>query len=453
LNMIHAIRSIRERECSPVELVKGTLETIRKKNPELNAYITVCEEEAVREAEQLTSEWDSGTLRGPLHGIPVAVKDLVYTEGIRTTMGSLIHQDFVPSEDATIIEKLKDAGAVIIGKTNTHEFAYGPTGDVSHFGPVRNPYDPSKISGGSSSGSAAAVASGMAFAGIGTDTGGSVRIPASACNLVGMKPTFGRISKNNIFPLAYTLDHPGPITAGVEDNAILLNILAGPDPADRYSLLESAPDFTAELRDDVEGKVIGLPVHYFRLLDPEVRSTVESAVRKFEVLGARVTEVDIPVMPEINEAQIVTIQCEAAAIHRETLEKRPGDYAPEVLSRLEASVRRAGWEYVRAQQKRPRLIEAFNEAFSKVDVLLTPTLPILPTPIGERKTIVDGKEMDVIPALLSLTSPTNFTGNPSLSVPAGMSSGGLPIGIQLIGNHGEEAKLYRFGYAFEQARP
>ncbi|WP_231877271.1 amidase [Bhargavaea cecembensis] len=451
--MMDAILSIRERKSPPAELVTETLETIRKKNPELNAFITVCEEEAVREAEQLTSEWESGTLRGPLHGIPVAVKDLVYTEGIRTTMGSVIYQDFIPPEDATVIEKLKDAGAVIIGKTNTHEFAYGPTGDVSHYGPVRNPYDPSRISGGSSSGSAAAVASGMAYAGIGTDTGGSVRIPASACNLVGMKPTFGRISKNNIFPLAYTLDHPGPITAGVEENAILLNILAGPDPADRYSLLESPPDFTAELKNSIKGKVIGLPAHYFRLLDPEVRTTVERAARKFESLGAKVIEVDIPVMPEINDAQIVTIQCEAAAIHRETMDKQPGDYAPEVLARLEASIKRTGWEYVRAQQERPRLIEGFNEVFSKVDVLLTPTLPILPTPIGERKTIVDGNEIDVIPALLSLTSPTNFTGNPSLSVPAGLSSGGLPVGIQLIGNHGEEAKLYRFGYAFEQARP
>ncbi|MFC7364062.1 MULTISPECIES: amidase [Bhargavaea] len=449
--MMEAIRLIRERERSPVELVKDMLETIRKKNGELNAYITVCEEEAVREAEQLTREWESGILRGPLHSIPVAVKDLVFTEGIRTTMGSVIHQDFIPAEDATIIEKLKDSGAIIIGKTNTHEFAYGPTGDVSHYGPVRNPYDPSRISGGSSSGSAAAVASGMAFAGIGTDTGGSVRIPASACNLVGMKPTFGRISKNNIFPLAYTLDHPGPITAGVEENAILLNILAGPDPADRYSLLESPPDFTSELGDGVEGKVIGLPSHYFRLLDPEVRAAAKRSVRKFESLGAKVVEVDIPVMPKINEAQIVTIQCEAAAIHRETMESRPGDYAPEVLARLEASVKRAGWEYVRAQQERPGLIEAFNDVFSKVDVLLTPTLPILPTPIGERKTVVDGKEIDVIPALLSLTSPTNFTGNPSLSVPAGFSQGGLPIGIQLIGNHGDEAKLYRFGYAFEQA--
>ncbi|WP_236823164.1 amidase [Bhargavaea massiliensis] len=448
--MMDAIRSIRERERSPIEVVNATLDTIRKKDPELNAFITVCEEEAVREAEQLTREWKSETLRGPLHGIPVAVKDLIYTEGIRTTMGSVIHTDFIPSEDSTVIKKLKDAGAVIIGKTNTHEFAYGPTGDVSHFGPVRNPYDLSRISGGSSSGSAAAVASGMALAGIGTDTGGSVRIPASACNLVGMKPTFGRISKQNIFPLSYTLDHPGPMTAGVEENAILLNILSGPDPADRYSLLESPPDFTAELRDGVEGKVIGLPSPYFRLLDPEVRAAAERAIRKFKSLGAKVIDIDIPVIPEINDAQIVTIQCEAAAIHRETMEKRPGDYAPEVLARLEASVKRAGWEYVQAQQARPLLIEAFNEAFSKADVLLTPTLPILPTLIGERKTIVEGTEIDVIPALLSLTSPTNFTGNPSLSVPAGFSREGLPIGIQLIGNHGDEAKLYRFGYAFEQ---
>lgn len=449
MNKPNAIDSIRER--SPMERVTKTLDTIQKKNPELNAYITVCEEEAVRDAEWLTKEWEAGQLRGPLHGLPVAVKDLVYTKGIRTTMGSGIHTSFVPNEDATIIEKLKDSGAIIIGKTNTHEFAYGPTGDVSHYGPVRNPYDTTKISGGSSSGSAAAVASDMAFAGIGTDTGGSVRIPASACNLVGMKPTFGRISKHNIFPLAYTLDHPGPLTKGVEENALLLNVLAGPDPADRYSLLESPPDFAGELHDGVKGVVIGLPTPYFRRLDPEVRGAVEQAIRRFEALGAKVVDVDIPAMPKIVSGQLITIQCEAAAVHRSTMDSHRPHYAPEVLTRLDESVKRSGWEYVQVQQDRPLLIESFNEAFQKVDVLLTPTLPILPTDIGQRQAWVDGKEISIIPALLSLTSPTNFTGNPSLSVPCGFSSGGLPIGMQLIGNHGEESKLYRFGYAFEQS--
>ncbi|WP_040226983.1 Asp-tRNA(Asn)/Glu-tRNA(Gln) amidotransferase GatCAB subunit A [Bhargavaea cecembensis] len=450
MKMTDAIRGLAENRFSPLELVREALDATDRLNGELNALITVCEEQALQDAGRLTREWEAGRMRGPLHGIPVVVKDMIDTEGVRTTMGSKIFESRVPAEDATVVRKLKDAGAVIIGKANTHEFAYGPTGDVSHFGPVRNPFDPSKISGGSSSGSAAAVASGMAIAGIGTDTGGSVRIPASACGLVGMKPTFGRISKHGIFPLADTLDHPGPLTEDVRSNAILLNILAGHDSEDPHSMKADVPDFTAQLGQDVRGMKIGLPAKYFSDVDPEVEQAVRQAAERFEQKGAQLLEADIPALPDIWHHQMVTIQSEAAAVHRQLMEERPDDYAPEVLGRLKDSIRISAWQYVQTLQARRSLVHSYNEVFDEVDVLLTPTLPILPTDIGQREVTIRGKELDVVPSLLRLTSPTNFTGNPSLSLPCGFSGSGLPIGMQLIGRHGEEAKLYRFGHALEQ---
>ncbi|MET3576862.1 amidase [Bhargavaea ullalensis] len=450
MKLTQAIRGIKEENLSPLDLAREALDAVDRENRELNALITVCEEEALEEAALLTREQDEGRLRGPLHGIPVVVKDMIETKGIRTTMGAKIFESFIPDEDAAVVRRLRDAGAIIIGKANTHEFAYGPTGDVSHFGPVRNPYDREKISGGSSSGSAAAVASGMAIAGIGTDTGGSVRIPSSACGLTGMKPTFGRISKRGIFPLADTLDHPGPITDGVEANAVLLNVLSGYDPADPHSLNETPPDFTAELHLGIEGMTIGLPAPYYKDIDPEIESAVRHAADRFRSLGASVIDVGIPAMPDIMHAQMVTIQAEAAAVHRQLMEEQPDGYSPEVLARIAESVKLQAWNYVQVQQKRQRLADAYNEVFEQADVLLAPTLPILPTDIGQRVVTVNGKGMDVVPSLLRLTSPTNFTGNPSLSVPCGFSETGLPIGMQLIGRHGEEEKLYRFGHAFEQ---
>ncbi len=227
-------KKLRSKEISPKDIVTPLLKRIDALNPVLNAFITVTAEEALVQAEQAEAEIAAGQYRGPLHGIPVGLKDLIYTKGIKTTMGSAIYKDFIPDADASVVRKLKQAGAIVIGKLNTHEFAYGPTGDISYFGPVRNPYDTSKMTGGSSSGAGAAVASALCFGALGTDTGGSIRIPSSACGIVGMKPTFGRVSKHGVYPLAYTLDHIGPMTRTVQDNAELLGILAGYDPEDRF---------------------------------------------------------------------------------------------------------------------------------------------------------------------------------------------------------------------------
>jgi aspartyl-tRNA(Asn)/glutamyl-tRNA(Gln) amidotransferase subunit A len=451
MDLVRTSRLIRSKELSPVELVNNALNQISVKNPDVNAFITVCKDEAFAAAKTLEQEMLDGKLRGPLHGIPIAAKDLIFTKNIRTTMGSKLYESFVPDQDAAVIERLKGAGAIIIGKTNTHEFAYGPIGDRSYFGPCRNPHRLEKISGGSSSGSAAAVAAGMVGGAIGTDTGGSIRIPSSACGAVGMKPTFGLVSKRGVFDLAYTLDHVGPITSNISDNALLLNTIAGYDEGDPYSLKTNVIDYSRLIGQNIQGKVIGIPSYYFENLEEEVAAAIENCFNVFEQLGAVLKKVDIRCMNKIASLQVVTIQAEAAAVHTNTIQHHRGEVDEEVYERLVQSQNVKGYEYVLAQVERKGLITEFNQVFSEVDILVTPTLPILPTDIGQREVVVNGQVEAVRHALLRLTSPTDFTGNPSISLPCGFSKSGLPIGVQLIARHGNEDKLYQFGYALEQS--
>jgi aspartyl-tRNA(Asn)/glutamyl-tRNA(Gln) amidotransferase subunit A len=451
VDIVKTARLINKKELSPVELVKKTLHQISIKNPEVNAFITVCENEALEEAKTLEQELLDGKIRGPLHGIPIAAKDLIFTKNIRTTMGSKLYENFVPDRDAAVIERLKGAGAIIIGKTNTHEFAYGPIGDRSYFGPCRNPHQLEKISGGSSSGSAAAVAAKMIGAAIGTDTGGSIRIPSSACGAVGMKPTFGLVSKRGVFDLAYSLDHVGPITTNISDNALLLNTIVGYDEGDPYSLKSNMMDYSHLIGQNIRGKVIGIPSYYFENIDEEVVAAIKNCLNVFERLGAVLKKVDISCLGKISHAQVVTIQAEAAAVHKDTIQHHRGEVDDEVFERLVQSQNVKGYEYVLAQVERKGLINEFNQVFSEVDILVTPTLPILPTDIGQREVVVNGQVEAVRHALLRLTSPTDYTGNPSLSLPCGFSKSGLPIGVQLIAKHGNEDKLYQFGYALEQS--
>ena len=451
MDLVTTSRLIKNKELSPVELVNNALKQISVKNSEVNAFITVCEDEALEAAKTLEQEMLDGKLRGPLHGIPIAAKDLIFTKNIRTTMGSKLYESFVPDKDAAVIERLKGAGAIIIGKTNTHEFAYGPIGDRSYFGPCRNPHRLEKISGGSSSGSAAAVAAGMVGGAIGTDTGGSIRIPSSACGAVGMKPTFGLVSKRGVFDLAYTLDHVGPITANISDNALLLNTIAGYDEGDPYSLKSNVVDYSRLIGQNIQGKVIGIPSYYFENIDEEVSAAIANCLNVFERLGAVLKKVDIRCMKRIASLQVVTIQAEAAAVHTNTIQHHRGEVDEEVYERLVQSQNVKGYEYVLAQVERKGLITEFNQVFSEVDILVTPTLPILPTDIGQRDVVVNGQVEAVRHALLRLTSPTDFTGNPSISLPCGFSKSGLPIGVQLIAMHGNEDKLYQFGYALEQS--
>jgi len=445
--------ALRERRVSPVEVVNTLLERIESEDAKLNAFITVLPERALEEAARAEKEILAGEYRGPLHGVPVGVKDLICTEGVRTTMGSAFFEDYVPDHSATVVSKLEEAGAILIGKTNTHEFAYGPTGDSSHFGPTRNPYDPGRIPGGSSGGSGAAVAAELCYAALGSDTAASIRVPAALCGVVGMKPTFGRVSKSGAFPLAWTLDHVGPITRTVEDNALLLNILAGYDKQDPYSVDKPAEDFTRDLQRGVRDGVVGVTAsHYFEHAEDEVERRVREAVEVFRSLGAEVREVEIPHLPETLKAQRIILAVEAYTIHKERLENEPERFGDEISSRLRDAEHLKAYRYATAQQlTKRRSLEEFERALEEVDVLLTPTVPIAATEIGQREVKIGDYEELVFSALTRLTGPTNLNGLPSLSVPCGLTRSGLPVGLQLIGRSFDEATVYRYGHAYETA--
>jgi aspartyl-tRNA(Asn)/glutamyl-tRNA(Gln) amidotransferase subunit A len=445
--------ALRERRLSPVEVVKTLLERIESEDAKLNAFITVLPERALEEAARAEAEILAGECRGSLHGVPVGVKDLICTEGVRTTMGSAFFEDYVPDHSATVVSKLEEAGAILIGKTNTHEFAYGPTGDSSHFGPTRNPHDPDRIPGGSSGGSGAAVAASLCYAALGSDTAASIRVPAALCGVVGMKPTFGRVSKSGAFPLAWTLDHVGPLSRTVEDNALLLNVLAGYDKQDPYSVDRTAEDFTRVLQSGVHGGAVGVPAkHYFEHAEDEVERKVREAVEVFRSLGAEVREVEIPHLPETLKAQRIILAVEAYAIHEERLENEPERFGEEISSRLRDAEHLKAYRYATAQQvTKRRSLEEFGHTLEEIDVLLTPTVPIAATEIGQREVEIGDHEELVFSALTRLTGPTNLNGLPSLSVPCGLTRSGLPVGLQLIGRSFDEATVYRYGHAYETA--
>jgi aspartyl-tRNA(Asn)/glutamyl-tRNA(Gln) amidotransferase subunit A len=443
-------RAYREDSLSPVEVTKAMLE--RVEGDETNAFITVTAERALEDAARAEKELRSGRDRGPLHGVPVGLKDLVYTRGVRTTMGSAFFRDYVPDYSATVAERLEEAGAVLIGKTNTHEFAYGPTGDRSFFGPTRNPNDAARITGGSSGGSGAAVAAGLLYGALGSDTGGSIRIPSALCGTVGMKPTFGRVSKHGVFPLSWSLDHVGPITRTVEDNALMLNVLAGYDPLDPYSVELPPEHFARDLERDVRGGRAGVPdAFYFEHVDDEVEERVREAVEVFASLGAEVREVEIPHLWDTLEAQRLTLATEAYAVHEERLKTEPERFDDQGLERLLRGAELEAYRYANAQQRKLRSKREFGRALETVDLILAPTVPIPATEIGQRHTNIGGYEEAVYSALTRLTGPTNLNGLPSLSVPCGTTASGLPAGVQLIGRSLDEATLYRFGHAYERA--
>jgi aspartyl-tRNA(Asn)/glutamyl-tRNA(Gln) amidotransferase subunit A len=443
-------RELLARRLSPVEVVRTLLGRIEA--DETNSFITVTAERAIEGASRAEREILAGRYRGPLQGIPVALKDIIYTRGVRTTMGSATYSGHVPDHSATVARRLEGAGSVLIGKTNMHEFAYGPTGDRSHFGPSLNPHDARRITGGSSGGSGAAVAAKLCYGALGSDTGGSVRIPAALCATVGMKPTFGRVSKSGVFPLSWNLDHIGPITRTVEDNALMLNVLAGHDPEDLYSVDWPAEDFTRDLRRGLRGAGIGLPTSfYFDHVEKEVGAQVREAVEVFRSLGARVREVEIPNLWDTLHAQRLILGAEAYAVHQESLENEPETFGEEVGERLMDGERLKAYRYANARRRGVLATDEFDRALQGVDVLLTPTLPIVATEIGQREVIIGDYEESVRSALTRFTGPTDLTGHPSLSLPCGATASGLPVGLQLVGRHFDEASLYRFGHAYEEA--
>jgi len=443
-------KALRKREISPVEITRAYLERIQSNDPKINSFITLLPREALRAARQAEKERGKGKVQGPLHGIPFAAKDLFFTKGVRTTCGSKILKNFIPAYNATVIERLQAAGAILLGKLNMHEFAYGTTSVNPHFGAVRNPWDRERVPGGSSGGSAAALACSFVPLTLGTDTGGSIRIPSALCGTAGLKPTFGRVSKYGVYPLCWSLDHPGPMTRCVADLAIAMNVLAGSDPLDSSTSPVVVPDYTRGLSKRLKGVHIGVPdTYYFDRLDPEVRAKVLEALRVFKALGATVKNISIPWLPEASIAAFIILLAEGTATLEKWHRTRPMDLGDDVRSRINLGAAIMATQYLKAQAVRRKIRETFFGVFQKVDVIVTPQLPITAPKIGQG-TISWGRRTEAVPsALTRFTRIYNLVGIPSLSIPCGFSKAGLPVGLQVAGKPFDEATVLKVGHAYE----
>jgi len=451
LTLTEAAELIRGRKLSPAELTEAYLDRIEKLNPKINAYVTVTAERARADARRATDEIARGGYRGPLHGIPVALKDLFETAGVRTTAGSKFFADYVPAADSTAAKRLRDAGSVLLGKLNTHEFAYGVTTDNPHFGATRNPWDLSRIPGGSSGGSGAAIAAELATTTLGTDTGGSIRIPASLCGAVGLKPTYGRVSKAGVFPLSYIFDHPGPIARTVEDAAIVLEAIAGYDPADAACARVPVESYARELGRGVKGLRVGVPRRYFYdRLDAEVATAIEASLGVLAGLGAEVRDVDLPSAESVIMPLFGVVLAEAQQIHAERLRTRPQDFGRDVAAIL-AQPAPSSLELTAALTQTYSFAASVRTALEQVDVLVTPTTPVPAVKIGQESVRHGGTEEPAIFTMIRCTAPFNATRLPALSLPCGFTHQGLPIGLQIAGRPFDEATVLRAGHAYERA--
>lgn len=451
MTLVEAAAALRQRQVSSVELALECLARIEKWNPELNAFLTVTADVALEQARKADAERASGLDRGPLHGIPIAHKDLFCTRGIRTTGGSKTFAEFVPEFDATVVQRLANAGAVMLGKTNLHEHAYGITSENPHYGAVRNPWDPERSPGGSSGGSGVAVATGMALAATGTDTGGSIRVPASWCGITGLKPTFGRVSKYGVLPLGYTLDHPGPMAQTVRDTALLFEAMAGFDPKDPSSVDRPVPRcMPAEGEPSLRGIRIGLPRNFFfDRIDKEVDGAVYFMAYTAEDLGAELQRVQVPDGEQLNTLAHITLLSEAAAVHEPYLRKRRKTYGDDVRTLLDMGRVIPAVDYLQAQRLRKRILGVYLDILRRVDALLVPATPMTAPRIGQKQVEIRGEMEDTRIAATRLLRGFNLLGLPVLSMPAGYSSDGLPIGMQLVGRPWDEPLLLRIGAALE----
>jgi aspartyl-tRNA(Asn)/glutamyl-tRNA(Gln) amidotransferase subunit A len=452
-SVIELARMIARKEVSPVEVARAYLERIAARDATLRAYITVCEERALAAAREAEGALVAGRAPGPLHGVPIALKDLYDTAGVATTAGSRILADRVPDSDATVVRRLREAGAIVLGKLHMVEFAYGPEGLNAHHGAPRNPWDATseRMPGGSSSGSGVAVAAGLAPAALGSDTGGSIRIPASLCGITGLKPTYGRVSRAGVLPLAWSMDHVGPMTRTVGDAALLLRVMAGYDPADASTSVLPVPDYLAALSGDVKGLRVGLLRAFFlESATPEVRAAVERAAAMLQSAGAIVDEVALPAVAHVAAGAYAVVASEALAYHTGWLASRPDDYDPEVRTRLQLGAFVTGAHYVKGQQVRALVRRDVDAALARRDVLLAPATPLTAPRIDERQTTLGDGPSDVRSALIRLTRPFNFSGHPACAVPCGFSAQGLPIGMQLVGRPFDEATVLRAADAYQR---
>ncbi len=445
-------RRIRAREISAVEVALAHLERIEALNPKLEAYLTVTAERALEAARRADEEIARGRVRGPLHGVPYSLKDLFWTRGVRTTAGSRILADHVPEEDSTAGALLDRAGGVMLGKVNTHEFAYGVTTQNS-LARTRNPWDPTRIPGGSSGGSASAVAAGLCPVSLGSDTAGSIRIPAALCGVVGLKPTHGRVSCHGVFGQSFTADHVGPIARSVEDATAVLQAIAGYDPRDPFSSREPVPDYTVGLGAGIRGLRIGVPAELFDLpLDPGVEEAFRAARLALADLGAEVLDISVPVLAGAQAVSADIVMPETTTRHEEWLAARPRDYGADVRALLESAVGAPASRFIRATVERRRLRFDLEAALrERADLLLTPGEPVGAPEIGAEVVRVGGREVGLVEAMVHFVSPFSIAGLPALVVPAGFDRHGLPVGIQLVGRPFDEATVLRAGHAFESA--
>jgi aspartyl-tRNA(Asn)/glutamyl-tRNA(Gln) amidotransferase subunit A len=438
---------IRAREISPVELTQDCLGRIERLNPKLNAFITVLAESALDEARHAEEDIFRGKYRGPLQGVPIGLKDILDTANVRTTAASALFEDRIPVEDAEVVRRLRAAGAVILGKQNLHEFAYGGSSLISFYGELRNPCDAARVAGGSSGGSAASVASGMGFAAVGTDTAGSVRLPSAYCGVVGLKPTYGRVSARGVVPLSWSFDHVGPITNSVCDAALMLNVLAGYDAGDPASADVAVADYTCGLSETLPGLRIGVPrAFFFENLDSEVAGAIEKAIQVFRELGAEIRDemrLEVPTDRTLSSA-------ESWAYHKPFVAHSPELYQPATLARIKSGENISAEDVFRARQELSAARQAIGKIFGDVDVLLTPTVPIPPPWIADlQKNPANLRPAELM--MLRNTRPFNVWGIPAISVPCGFTKEGMPIGLQLAAAAWKEDVLLRAAHAYEQA--
>ena len=469
LTIKHVSKLIVSREISCLELVNATIERIEKLNPKLNAFITILDEAAKREAMHADSLIKQGKYLGPLHGVPISLKDLIYIKGIRSTSGSKILADFVPDYDSTVTKRLRKAGAIIVGTNNLHEFASGITGINPHYGPSRNPWDINRMSGGSSGGSAVAVSSGMSLAAIGTDTSGSIRVPSSLCGIFGLKPTYGRVSKYGIMPLAPSIDHVGPLARSAWDIAVLLQAMAGYDKVDPSSAKVGVPDYLRELasserRDNNNDHEhnnnsstrrnfkIGIPKQFFfDMIEPKVMEIFRVFVERLQSCGiTTISNVDVERTDKIFETWRPIRLAEATSIHDEWIVSRLQEYGEDVRRMLEMGFEITAVKYINALYKwREEIKDGFLKAMSGYDALLVPTT-IIPAPLFDQKEVnIEGKTIDVYSCLSKLTTVFDITGLPALNIPAGLVDSKLPIGVQLVGRPFDESSIIKIAYSWE----
>ena len=444
LDLSDVSRAVQKKELSPVQLTQACLERIEKLNPRLNAFITITGTAALEDARKAEAEISRGEWKGPLHGIPLAVKDLVETAGVKTTAASAVLKDNVPISDAEVIRRLKSAGAILLGKLNLHEFAYGGSGVIGHFGPARNPWNTAHVTGGSSSGSAAAVAACLCYGAIGTDTAGSIRLPAACCGITGLKPTYGLVSARGVIPLSWSLDHVGPMARTAADAALILQAIAAYDPQDVGSQKFPPVYYPSAMEEGTAGLRIGVARDYWNEVDGEIRSAVDSAVAVVATITAGAQDIELS-----TETDRTLVRCEAYAYQQKYLPQAEKDYDPETLRRIRSGADVTAPQYIQAQRELLQQRRQILQMFEQIDLMLTPTTPMLAPTFSELQASPDqlrNKEM----IMLRNTRPFNVYGLPSISLNCGFSKSGLPIGLQIIGAPGSEGSVLALAHAYQK---